>query len=538
MATRRDRVGAIVVAGTSSGVGKTTVAVGLMRALTRAGHVVQPFKVGPDFLDPMQHEAATGLPSVNLDGWMLGREGCIRAYHAAMAASGASIAICEGCMGLHDGRDGCSDEGSTAQIAKWLGAPVILVVDAWCLARSAAAMVHGYKTFDPDLNLAGVIFNRVAGTAHGEWIRQAMSSAPSTADVAVLGCLASDKRLAVPEKLLGLLPPPPAHPDATDGTGLHAARLAALHRLMRDHVDLEQLRRLSVLSSTPPPAPPPLRSAVARRPPVPVRIAVAKDDAFCFLYSDNLRLLQECGATIQPFSPLVDEALPADADAIYLIGGYPELHAPRLAANTAMRAAIRAFCERGGFVWAECGGLMYLAQHIVLRESDAQTAAEAAAMREGGSKPPLDGGMPSALVHSMCALLPFDVTMTARMTMGYCTATLADATASLLQLPLGTQLRCQQYHFSEATVDGEPAVQVDPKTGGGVGLRGVRQHAFDTVCMEAPGARPAPEGALLCDRTVATYCHVHLAADARLAPAFVRAARSPARQRPRACASE
>ena len=149
----------IVVAGTSSGVGKTTVAVGLMHTLQKKGLKVQPFKVGPDFLDGMHHQSACGVPSINLDGWMLGRRGCLAAFHAACQRSAADIAIVEGCMGLHDGRDGCSDEGSTAQIAKWLNAPVVLVLDAWCLSRSAAAMVHGYKTFDVDVRLGGVLFH-------------------------------------------------------------------------------------------------------------------------------------------------------------------------------------------------------------------------------------------------------------------------------------------------------------------------------------------------------------------------------------------
>jgi hypothetical protein len=159
----------VVVAGTSSGVGKTTIAVGLMHTLTQQGLRVQPFKVGPDFLDGLQHEVATGVPSINLDGWMMGRSGCLSAFCAAVASTAADIAVVEGCMGLHDGRDGCSDEGSTAQVAKWLGAPVLLVVDAWNLARSAAAMVHGYRTFDHAVRLRGVVLNRVAGTAHAEW---------------------------------------------------------------------------------------------------------------------------------------------------------------------------------------------------------------------------------------------------------------------------------------------------------------------------------------------------------------------------------
>jgi cobyrinic acid a,c-diamide synthase len=238
----------VVVAGVSSGVGKTTVAVGLMHTLTRKGLRVQAFKVGPDFLDGMQHEATTGVPSINLDGWMMKKAGCLAAFHAAVASSAADIAVVEGCMGLHDGRDGCSDDGSTAQVAKWLDAPVLLVVDAWNLARSAAAMVHGYKTFDPAVHIGGVLLNRVAGSSHAEWLRQAMASAPSTATVTVLGCLPSDKHLAVKERLLGLLPPTAA---AVRAGSKQTKRRAALERMMREHVDLAALRALAAEASMP-----------------------------------------------------------------------------------------------------------------------------------------------------------------------------------------------------------------------------------------------------------------------------------------------
>ncbi|CAE8687978.1 unnamed protein product [Polarella glacialis] len=537
----------IVVAGTNSGVGKTTVACGLMKAFKEAGLRVQPFKVGPDFLDGMHHAAALGggaAASVNLDGWMMGREGCLEAFHHAMRASSADLAIVEGCMGLHDGRDGCSDEGSTAQVAKWLGAPVLLVLDCWSLARSAAAMVHGFKTFDPEVRLAGVLLNRVAGASHAAWLREAMASASSTATVAVLGCLPSDKRVETPERLLGLLPPPSSSSSSSFPSGTTKnARLAALHTLMTEHVDLTTLQALAATATTPPLAPPPLPRSVAQvtgsedesSSLPPVRIAVARDEAFCFIYQDNLRLLRDAGATLVFFSPLRDRALPPDIDGLYLVGGYPELHARELAANTDMHAAVQAFAQRGGFVWAECGGLMYLAKKLYLRPADVQTAKVAA---EAAERPPppdrleeAPASLPSdpsdSLVHEMCGLLPFDVTMTPRMAMGYCTARLRGPTAKLLGLPPGTAVRCQQYHFSEATVPGggEPAVMVDQTTGGGAGIKGIEVHAFD-VRMEAPNALESPEGALLCGgRTVATYCHVHLGSDPRLASAFVRAAR-------------
>ena len=294
----------VVVAGTSSGVGKTTVTVAIMHALHKKfGLRVQPFKVGPDFLDGMQHETAVGgTKSINLDGWMMGRDGCLEAFHEACIASKADVAIIEGCMGLHDGRDGMTDEGSTAQVAKWLDAPVLLVLDAWSLARSAAAMVLGYKEFDPRVRLGGVIFNRVAGTAHADWIAQAMASAPSTADVAVVGCLPTDKKVAIEERLLGLLPP-----NAPEQS---AARLAALLQLVTQNIDLDAVRALA--ASAAPPPPPSILAApdIPSTSLPPVRIAVAHDAAFCFTYEDNLRLMRAAGATLVTFSPLGDEAPP------------------------------------------------------------------------------------------------------------------------------------------------------------------------------------------------------------------------------------
>lgn len=450
-------------------------------------------------------------------------------------------------MGLHDGRDGRSDDGSTAQIAKWLNAPVVLVLDARALARSAAAMIHGYKTFDPQVRLAGVVLNRVAGAAHAEWIREALRTAPSTADVVVLGYLPPDRRVAVCERTLGLVPPAAGGASGeSEGDSAGGGRLEALERLFDEHVDIAALREIAAGSDELPLSPPrspklagltraKVRGALVRRPPV--RIAVARDAAFCFVYDDNLTMLQAAGATLVFFSPLADAALPEDADAVYLIGGYPEWYARGLEANSGMRAAVREFCEREGkFVWAECGGLMYLAEMLHRRPGDApavsdSTTGEAPAVGNGGPAGETgDVQQPQAeegeLAHEMCGVLPFDVTMTPRMSMGYCVAALREPTARLLRLPLGASFRCQQYHFSEATVGGEPAVVVNPETGGGAGISTLREsdHAFD-VEMQVPGALSAPEGALLHGGTVATYCHFHFGADTRLAPAFVGAAR-------------
>lgn len=512
-----------------------------MHALNRSGLRVQGFKIGPDYIDVLQHTAACGAPSVNLDGWLLGRAACRASFAGACARARADVAVVEGCMGLHDGRAGGCDDGSTAQVAKWLGAPVLLVVDAACLARSAAAIVHGFVTFDAAVRVEAVVFNRVAGEAHKEWIREALRSATSTADVAVLGFLPPHRLLAVRERLLGIVPPSAGGAfgradglDVSDG-------LDALERLFIDHIDLAALRAIAATADPPlPPAPPTDVASVVRsegeavawgRPPVQVRIAVARDAAFCFVYEDNLEMLRAAGATLLFFSPLADSDIPADADALYLIGGYPEWYAKALCENVSMRTAVRRFCERGGFVWAECGGLMYLATLLHRRPSDVVTAAEGLGEETDkvsqSSDPQARAALSSSeLVHKMCGVLPYDVTMTARMSMGYCEAALRDSLAAFLRLPVGTSFRCQQYHFSEITVEGMPGVVVDPETGGGAGISTIdeRDHALD-VKMEVPGALSAPEGSLLHGGTFATYCHFHFGADARLAPSFVGAAR-------------
>ena len=189
----------LVIAGTQSGVGKTTVTLGLLYALARRGLTVQPFKVGPDFIDPGHHTRATGRVCRNLDGWMLSREANLALFRRQ--ARGADVAVVEGVMGLFDGYDGASEAGSTAQMAKWLGLPVLLVVDARAMARSAAALVHGFASFDPALSLAGVVFNRIGSPAHLEYLQQALTSLPG---VRCFGGLPRDQELAIPERHLGL----------------------------------------------------------------------------------------------------------------------------------------------------------------------------------------------------------------------------------------------------------------------------------------------------------------------------------------------
>lgn len=219
----------LVVAGTTSSVGKTSVSIGLMAALRARGLTVQSFKVGPDFIDPMHHEQATGRPSINLDAWMLSREQVLASFHRAV--EGADVAVVEGVMGLFDGMDGQSEQGSTAQLAKWLGAPVLLVLDCSAVARSAAAVVKGYLEFDPELQLGGLLFNKVGGEAHTQWLKDAIASGGIT--LPVLGGIPQSKEVAMPERHHGL------HMPGEDS--IPPDLVASLAELVGTHVDLDAL---------------------------------------------------------------------------------------------------------------------------------------------------------------------------------------------------------------------------------------------------------------------------------------------------------
>jgi len=367
----------IVIAAPHSGSGKTTLTLGIMDALKRRGLRVAPFKVGPDFIDPGYHRLVTGTTSVNLDGWMCGL-GFVRDSFAYNGA-GADIAVIEGVMGLFDGIDGVSEAGSTAEIAKVLAAPVILVVDARSQARSAAALVHGFASFDPGVKIAGVIFNNVASANHERILREALGA--GSPDIALVGCLPRDPELAIPSRHLGLM--------TAEENPLSGAFLQHLGEVIDRHLDLDLILRIAGEWVSPIPTPTlPLKGRESRlevgatlqgaivqgstvQGTVPVnlvagrvRIAVARDAAFCFVYEDNLRLLRERGAELCSFSPLADAGLPDAISGIYLPGGYPELFAETLAANNPLKESIRSAIESGMPVYAECGGFIYLTQGV------------------------------------------------------------------------------------------------------------------------------------------------------------------------------
>lgn len=405
----------LLVAAPSSGSGKTTVVCAIAAALRARNLDVRTFKAGPDYLDPTWHRVVTGRPSRNLDGWMTGREGVRASF--ARGATGGDIALIEGVMGLFDGRSPRSLEGSGAEIAQWLDVPVVVVVDASGMARTAAAVVSGLAGYLPEVHVAGVVFNRVGSVGHGKLLAEAMESVPS---VRCLGSLTKRPDIAVPERHLGLVSGEiAARPGwvadlAEWGAGLDLDGLLAL------------ARSPSVAAFVP--------SAARPR----VRIGIAHDAAFHFYYEDNLDLLREACAELVAFSPLNDAALPRNLDGIYIGGGYPEEHRDTLAANTGMTDAIRTFA---GVIYAECGGLMYLGESLA---------------GEGGDLTP------------MCGVLPVRTRMTGRLrTLGYREVTTQVETPLG---PAGTVFRGHEFHYSElsAAPDIAPAFRMTGRGGEGV----------------------------------------------------------------------
>jgi cobyrinic acid a,c-diamide synthase len=414
---------------------------GLIGALRRRGLAVQPFKVGPDFIDPLHHQEASGRASRNLDGWMLEPDTNLDRF--SRATSDADVAVIEGVMGLYDGSEGKSDRGSTAEMARLLQLPVVLVVDASAVARSAAAMIHGYVSFDPGLRVAGVILNNVGGEAHARLIRDAVGGR-----VAIFGALPRAADLVIPERHLGLHLPHEARRD-------YVAQFASL---VEQHVDIDQLLRCTV-SERRQVAPPPA-AATSR-----VRVGIARDEAFCFYYADNLELLERAGAELVEFSPIRDP-LPDALDGLYIGGGYPELHAAELAGNVAAREGIREFAAGGGPIYAECGGLMYLAERLELGES----------------------------THPLCGVLPFSTRMPAPLKIAYVEIS---TTGGLFGS--GRTARGHLFHRSE--ISGEPA--------------STRCYQMVTSLGERAD-EGYQEGSVL-----ASYAHLHFASEPGLAGAFL-----------------
>jgi cobyrinic acid a,c-diamide synthase len=398
----------LIIAAPASGSGKTTVTLALLRALRRAGSAVGSFKVGPDYIDPMFHARASGRACLNLDGWAMRIE--TLAGLADALAKDVALVLGEGVMGLFDGA--ADGRGSTADLASLLDLPVVLVVDARGMAASAAALVEGFTRHRDDVEVAGIIFNRVGSEAHAQLLRRACDDRFAQP---VLGCLLEDPRLELPERHLGLVQADEL-PDFDDVLDRAAAIVAA-------RVDLKRLVRLARpfgLGLYGPPARP-LR-------PLGQRTAVARDLAFAFAYPAVLDGWRIAGAELLPFSPLADEPPDAGADAVFLPGGYPELHAPRLAGNQAFIRGLRASAARGASVYGECGGFMTLGKALVDRQGKS---------------------------HAMAGLLPIATSFAEpRLHLGYRRIRLL-APSSLGQV--GTTYRGHEFHYASLIeADGAP----------------------------------------------------------------------------------
>ncbi len=451
----------LLIAGTASGVGKTTVALSLLAAMRQRGMVVQPFKGGPDFLDTGHLSRIAGRMARNIDTWMMTPEANIDALRHASV--GADAVLVEGMMGLFDGKDGAGDAGSSAEIAKLLKLPVVLVIDAGKSARSIAAVVLGFELFDPQLPLAGVILNRVAGERHYRMLETAIRS---TCRTPLLGWLRKEPAIAIPERHLGLHTVEEA--SAQEQTEQLLDRLVAI---AEGHLDLDKIFSLECGLDLRSENLPDKYAGTAN-----VRIGVARDRAFSFYYEDNLDLLRQQGAEIVAFSPMEDASLPNDLDALYLGGGYPELYAKQLGNNATMVDGIREFAASGRPVYAECGGMVYLSRQLTTTDGS---------------------------VYPMAALLPFDIKMTDKLVkFGYVTIEL---TRDCLIGDCGTVIRGHSFHYScianNPCIDGAYRLQYS--------LSGKEEFEGYSV-----------------GNVLASYVHVHFRANPAIALHLVDAART------------
>ena len=447
----------IVVAGTQSGVGKTTIAVGLMGALKDAGYRVQGFKVGPDYIDPSYHNAVTGRLSENLDVWLAPKEQIVEIFTRAM--EGADFAVIEGVMGLYDSVSGTDETGSTAQIAKLLNCPVLLVLDVHNTVRSAAALTLGFKEFDKAVNLKGVILNNVAGETHAHWCRDAIGLATG---LPVVGWLPVNEKIAMPERHLGLVPTP-------EEEGLKSF-LPKITSFVAAHVDLNQVVAVAKSAGEVPTIENPIypKHPAAKK----VAVAVAFDEAFNFYYPGNLSLLEALGAEIKRFSPIHDKALPEGVGGVYLGGGFPEIFLKELEANESMRRSILEAALGGMPIYGECGGLMYLTEEIA----------------------DFDGRR-----FRMVGALKGKTTMTKKTLVTY---SLAKVVNSNVLCPLGLEVRGHEFHNSVVT--GIPA-----------------DACFAYEMMMGEGIKGEKDG-WISGNVLASYMHIHFAQNPEIPRNFLK----------------
>ncbi|WP_405926093.1 cobyrinate a,c-diamide synthase [Streptomyces sp. NBC_00035] len=467
----------LVIAAPSSGSGKTTVATGLMAAFASRGLAVSPHKVGPDYIDPGYHALATGRVGRNLDAYLCGAE--LVAPLFGHGARGCDLAVVEGVMGLYDGAAGEGELASTAHVAKLLRAPVVLVVDASSQARSVAALVHGFASWDPEVRVAGVILNKVGSERHEGMLREALDES----GVPVFGVLRRAPQVDTPSRHLGLVPVAERRAEAVSAVGAMASQvregcdLGALLALARSAPALSAAAwdvAEVVVSSPPPPLPVPELGGCAPEPPFarrarpqtpdglelprsgPKRVAVAGGPAFTFSYAEHAELLAAAGAEVVTFDPLRDEQLPEGTGGLVIGGGFPEVYAPELSANAALRGAVVALAERGAPVAAECAGLLYLS-----RELDGQP---------------------------MCGVIDAKARMDERLTLGYRDAV---AVSDSVLAVAGTRMRGHEFHRTvvEPGAGAAPAwgVRTPRKRVEGFVQQGVHASYLHTHWASEPG---------------------------------------------------
>ncbi len=437
----------IVIAGTHSGVGKTSLALGLVASLQRRGFRVQTFKVGPDFIDPSYLGLASGRPCYNLDGWMAGKEYVCQLF--ARASSDADVAVIEGVMGLFDGANPFTSEGSTAEIARWLDAPILLVVSAHGIARSFAAVVKGYVNFEPGVKVAGVIANQCGSAHHASWLANSLkiSSLPP-----LVGAIPRGTLPHLLSRHLGLFTADPKH--------LSSSLLDEFAKAFELHGSVDDVLQLAWSA-------PPLQISPLERQALPklIRIGVAYDAAFHFYYQDLFDEMEWHGCELIRFSPIEDTHLREEFDALYIGGGYPEEHAEALSANEQMLEDIRKFAALGRPIYAECGGLIYLSQRLET----------------------IDGKE-----YSLVGLLPSTTRMLDhKKSLGYVEVTLNEDS---LWGPRGTTLKGHEFHYSELTTD--PTGNSNWKA-----VYSLRKPHSDALTSEG----------FQCGQILASYVHLHLA---------------------------
>jgi cobyrinic acid a,c-diamide synthase len=462
----------IVIAATGSGAGKTTLTLAILAWLRANGLNPAPFKVGPDFIDPGHHARIAGRTSYNLDSWMLSKTYNRGLFHAR--STGADLAVVEGVMGLFDGYDATTETGSTAQMAKWLGLPVLLVVSAKGKARSAAAVVKGFETFDPDLTLAGVVFTFTGSDRHYAYLKDAVAQSCTTP---CLGHLPQNEALIMPERHLGL--------TTAEEHIISNATIDTLVAMVDQHMhmprlirDLPELLDPGKSRDYDTPWQTELTSADNQNTGTsffcdPPRIAVARDKAFCFYYPDNLAMLEHAGACLVYFSLLADDHLPEDIDGIYLGGGYPELFADTLSSKTQLLSEIKS-CSRNRMpIYAECGGFMFLCQKLTRADS----------------------------VHPkiMAGCFDLEICMSETLqSLGYREVTL---TKNSVIGAKGVQIRGHEFHYS--------SIQTD---------KDVCDHVFEVTTRAGQDVQVAGYQK---DLTLGSYLHVHFGSNPEVPRCFV-----------------